>query len=650
MQRAHHGRSQILTFAVKKTLLQARRMAQDILRAKKRLRPAEIDLDLPIAAESKTGFWTDASIAERRLQLGKIQNLRIAVSRINGIKLGPGEEFSFWRQIGRATRRRGFAVGREVREGCIIPTIGGGLCQLSNALYDLALQTDCEVSERHPHTIAVPGSAAVSGRDATVFWNYIDLRFCPKQTCQIEAILTKDELILRFRTKPCAAIANSGIPAGDACGAVSLDALEQARAGIGGRDARCLGEPTNQASNSSKQKPVALRVIQTPGSCVTCGQDACARHAPELVWSGEETRTAYVLDAVTPEWQELLAEVTTERKNQIIIPIEGKKWRMRRYAWHTSTGSATFAALKRAWRARRFANAPPAILRREQLASDVMVARAMGKKIDPEADRIVVSQSLLPGLWQAGYLAGRNFEVLMVRLPMGELQDRLDRAFEANPDQKLLSDFRAEAALVKAEADALQAADTIVTPHPGIAALFPEKAKLVEWIQTPRTKQRVAEPAAARTAAQGSSSGLSTCLIFPGPTTARKGAYAVREVAEALDLPVLVLGKDLEGPDFWKGIEVLPAATWQDILRTDKAQTPPGGGAVSSSDFLGIVLLPSISEDRPVSLLTTRSLGFPIIATDMCGLKDGEYTKVAFGDTQAMVEAIGRLNNPTFEA
>ena len=88
-----------------------------------------------------------------------------------------GETFSFWKQVGRATRRRGFVAGRELREGCLVANIGGGLCQLSNALYEAALAAGFEIVERHAHSRRVPGSRAALQRDATVFWNYVDLRF-----------------------------------------------------------------------------------------------------------------------------------------------------------------------------------------------------------------------------------------------------------------------------------------------------------------------------------------------------------------------------------------------------------------------------------------------------------------------------------------
>jgi len=42
------------------------------------------------------------------LQYGKITNLRLAASRLNGIVVQPDETFSFWGLVGRPTRRRGY--------------------------------------------------------------------------------------------------------------------------------------------------------------------------------------------------------------------------------------------------------------------------------------------------------------------------------------------------------------------------------------------------------------------------------------------------------------------------------------------------------------------------------------------------------------
>ena len=118
---------------------------------------------------------------------------------LDGTQLPAGEIFSFWKQIGRVSRRRGFVPGRELREGCIIPNVGGGLCQLSNALYDAAVKAGLEIIERHAHTQVVAGSLAETGRDATVFWNYVDLRFRSPVDLYIDARLDGENLTVRYR-------------------------------------------------------------------------------------------------------------------------------------------------------------------------------------------------------------------------------------------------------------------------------------------------------------------------------------------------------------------------------------------------------------------------------------------------------------------
>ncbi len=207
----------------------------------------------------------------------------------------------------------------------------------------------------------------------------------------------------------------------------------------------------------------------------------------------------------------------------------------------------------------------------------------------PEVTELCVAQSLLPFLWQMGVLGGRRVTVLMTRLPMAELQTRLDHAAAAHPDRATLNDFRAPAALVAAEDEALVAAERIVTPHVEIAALFPGRAERLDWQMpqpTPRTQM-------ARRA-----------IAFPGPSIARKGAHALREAALALDLEILVVGDDREGGDFWQGLDV------RSIARGDRAWL----------DQAAVVVQPALIEEQPRALLAALAAGVPVIASKSCGI------------------------------
>jgi len=117
--------------------------------------------------------------ADPRLQETKITNLRLAAAPLDGLVLRPGTVFSFWDRVGDPSARRGFVDGLVLVRGEVQAATGGGLCQLSNLLYWMALHAPLEVVEHHHHGFdAFPDDHRVLpfGSGATVFYNYGDLR------------------------------------------------------------------------------------------------------------------------------------------------------------------------------------------------------------------------------------------------------------------------------------------------------------------------------------------------------------------------------------------------------------------------------------------------------------------------------------------
>ncbi|MEK7855095.1 MAG: VanW family protein [Acidobacteriota bacterium] len=111
----------------------------------------------------------------------------------------PGETFSFWRQVGEATAEKGYCEGMQLSRGEVVRGVGGGLCQLANLLYWMALHTPLEIAERHHHSFdPFPDENRVLpfGSGAGVFYNYIDLRFFnpTEMTFQIKLWLTAQHL------------------------------------------------------------------------------------------------------------------------------------------------------------------------------------------------------------------------------------------------------------------------------------------------------------------------------------------------------------------------------------------------------------------------------------------------------------------------
>jgi hypothetical protein len=199
--RAVPTRWQAVVFRVKAWLHQLRRFLQDRRGGLSRHGKSDRLTGLPVM-----GCWTSElrshevlPARELELQEGKVRNLTLAATLLDGVEVPAGAVWSFWMQLGRATRRRGFAEGRELREGCIIPQIGGGLCQLSGALYNAALEAGLEIVERHAHSHPGVGSLARIGRDATVFWNYVDLRFRSPQPWRLEVAIGATHLEVRIR-------------------------------------------------------------------------------------------------------------------------------------------------------------------------------------------------------------------------------------------------------------------------------------------------------------------------------------------------------------------------------------------------------------------------------------------------------------------
>ncbi len=195
------SRGDMAMFAAKSGLLKLRRLAVDA--CDPRLRRLKRDAAAGAAlAEVATPLYTESDAHERELQLGKVQNLRVGARTLDGLVVPAGQVFSFWAHVGRPTRARGYVVGRELRQGCLIPTVAGGLCQLSNSLYQAALRAGCEIVERHGHTTPVPNSPFAPGEDATVFWNYVDLRFRARRPLRLAVRLSAEALIVRLEALP----------------------------------------------------------------------------------------------------------------------------------------------------------------------------------------------------------------------------------------------------------------------------------------------------------------------------------------------------------------------------------------------------------------------------------------------------------------
>lgn len=118
--------------------------------------------------------------SDPELQENKVVNLAIAAPTIHGLRIAPGQTFSLWRCVGPPTAERGYVEGLQLSRGEVRRGVGGGLCQLANLFYWMALHSPLKVVERHHHSFdPFPDEQRVLpfGSGAGVFYNYVDLRF-----------------------------------------------------------------------------------------------------------------------------------------------------------------------------------------------------------------------------------------------------------------------------------------------------------------------------------------------------------------------------------------------------------------------------------------------------------------------------------------
>lgn len=104
----------------------------------------------------------------------KVENIKLAVKAIDGKVLLSDEIFSFNEATGNRDKESGYKEAKVLINGVYVPEYGGGVCQVATTLYNASIFSDLEIIERHHHSI--PSNYIEYGRDATVAYNYLDLK------------------------------------------------------------------------------------------------------------------------------------------------------------------------------------------------------------------------------------------------------------------------------------------------------------------------------------------------------------------------------------------------------------------------------------------------------------------------------------------
>ena len=106
----------------------------------------------------------------------RIHNIKIGMSKFNGIILKPGEEFSFNKILGEIDEKDGYLAELVIKNGELVREYGGGLCQVATTVFRSAILAGLDIIERKPHSFPVQYYNP-QGFDATIYPGIVDLKF-----------------------------------------------------------------------------------------------------------------------------------------------------------------------------------------------------------------------------------------------------------------------------------------------------------------------------------------------------------------------------------------------------------------------------------------------------------------------------------------
>jgi len=129
----------------------------------------------------------------------RIFNIKVAISRFDGILIKPEEEFSFVKILGEVDGEHGYRPELVIKKDKTEPEFGGGICQVSTTTFRAAINSGLKITARRNHAYPVQYYNP-QGMDATVYIPRPDLRFINNTPSHI-LIQTKiegTELIFKF--------------------------------------------------------------------------------------------------------------------------------------------------------------------------------------------------------------------------------------------------------------------------------------------------------------------------------------------------------------------------------------------------------------------------------------------------------------------
>ncbi len=108
---------------------------------------------------------------------GRVQNIRTASARFDGVVIAPGATFSFDQNLGEVVEAEGYDDAYVIFQDRTVLGPGGGVCQVSTTVFRAAFWGGFPIVERWAHAYRVGYYEPPVGLDATVFAPSVDFKF-----------------------------------------------------------------------------------------------------------------------------------------------------------------------------------------------------------------------------------------------------------------------------------------------------------------------------------------------------------------------------------------------------------------------------------------------------------------------------------------
>ena len=130
------------------------------------------------------------------------KNVKLALSKFNGMVINPGETISFNEVTAPHTQSNGYEIATIIYKGRFVDGVGGGICQASTTIYNALINAGISVDEVHKHTL--PVRYVPLALDAMVSEGVADMKFSNNTDSPIfiKTFSTSDTVTVEIYSKP----------------------------------------------------------------------------------------------------------------------------------------------------------------------------------------------------------------------------------------------------------------------------------------------------------------------------------------------------------------------------------------------------------------------------------------------------------------